>query len=151
MPADLFAEHRAITEATDAIVAVVTRGPRVSIEELTRRRARLSMLIMAHLMAENEQIHAPLTRLGGLHMIPGAKEVFAASHDLRGRYSAHIRKWTLPAIGLDWDGYGRDMVQLSASLRGHLAREEAQLYHPALELIGEEGGRRAAGSGHKVA
>ncbi len=132
---DLFEDHRKIVAAADELLALLRRNPNLPLEELVAMRARLGGLSMSHLRAEEEQIVAPLKASGQLDDIPGAAAVLAAIRDGRSTYSNHIRKWTPQAIEQDRAGYVEALIALIGMVKVVIAREETDLYWPALRLL----------------
>ena len=135
MPADLFEEHRVLIATSEALLAVVRRVPRAPLDEIAQLRVRLASLALAHLRGEDDVIIKPLVESGRVHEIPEAAALIAEIRAGHGRYSNHVRQWTLQAVELDREGYAEALVEMIDYLRKLIAREENLLYWPALKLI----------------
>jgi hypothetical protein len=138
MPHQLFEDHRKIVAAADELLAFLRQNPAFRIEALSPMRARLGILSLTHLRAEEEVIMGPLFASGGLDALPGAKATIAAGREARTRYSDHIRAWTPRAIERDRTGYVAAVADIVAMVKEVIAQEEADLYWPALRLLTPE-------------
>lgn len=136
MPASLFAEHRAIATAADELLAATRATPRIRIAQFASMRAGLSRRVKDHLLSEEEKLIGPLRAIDGFAALPAGPLVLEEVRKLRGHYSEHIRTWTLAAIEADWDGYVVALAAIIDRLKDVLAREEAEFYVPALDLLG---------------
>ena len=135
MTSDLFEDHRKIAAAADALLALLRRNSDLPLEELGPMRVRLGSLTLAHLRAEEERIIAPLQASGQLDAVPAAAAILTEIRNGRGTYSDHIRKWTPQAIAQDRAGYIEAVTELIRRLKDLIAREESDLYWPALRLL----------------
>ena len=121
--------------AAERIVAAIERKPRVRIDELSRLRAHLSTLVMAHRIAEEQQILGPFYQGGCMELLPQVKPLMTEIRDMWIDYSEHIRRWTPKAIEQDWDGYNAAVYDRVTILKRMIAREEEDIYHPVLSLL----------------
>lgn len=135
MSAQLFDEHRGMIAAAERVLAAIERKPRVRIDELSRLRAQLSTLVMAHRMAEEQHILGPFYQGGGIDILPQVKPLMIEIRDMWIDYSQHIRKWTPKAIEQDWDGYTAAVADRVDILKRMIVREEEHIYHPVLEVL----------------
>lgn len=130
----LFEEHSEMLEAAEDFLAAVKSTPRIPIEQLSRKRVRLSSLIRQHRSTEEEFIYGPLMRQGGFGRMPHLEPIM---HDLMSekvKYSEHIRQWTPQAIDRDWDGYVQACELRIEQFRRIILKEEAEIYQPVLGL-----------------
>ena len=138
MTADLFEDHRAIAAIAEELLEMVRRTPRPGIDTVAQRRTRLGARAAQHLRDEDSMIIRPLFASGRIDELPGAQEAIAAIRESRAHYSNHVGRWTIPAIQADWDGYAQALVGMIDYLKRVLAREEHDLYWPALRLLQQE-------------
>ena len=142
MPADLIKQHRQLIALTEELIALVRRKPRASIEDIARLRARLGIVGVAHLKAEDERIMQPLFASGLAEQLP---EVTGIIDEIRAsrRYSAdHASRWPMEAVEADLDGYADALDAMMVVIRTVTAREETQLYGQVLALLHGAEGRR---------
>ena len=143
MAVELFEEHSAMLEAAEDFLAAVRRTPRIPLDQLSRKRVRLSTLIRRHRTTEEEFIFAPLMRQGGFAHMPQLETVVQELMREKVKYSEHIRKWTLQAIEQDWDGYVAACEERILSFKRTIFDEEARIYQPVLNLKASQMPRRA--------
>jgi hypothetical protein len=137
-------EHRQILATLEELVAALRRIPPIGAEEITRMRVRFGNLARRHLLAEEEFIFRPLLETGLIHSLPQVKSIMQEMRAEWATYSVNIREWTLPAILADRAGYLRQMEQRLAILRDWNAREEEQVYAPALAALAAHASRMSA-------
>jgi hypothetical protein len=137
MSVDLFEDHRAIVALSEELLVLLRRNPRPTVDELTQLRTRVGSRAAQHLRDEDALIIRPLLATGRIDEIPGARDTIVAIRESRAQYSNHVGKWTRGAIHADWDGYVHEMTDMIERLKQILAREERELYRPALQLLGE--------------
>jgi hypothetical protein len=135
MSAGLFEEHQHLIAAAERIMSAIERKPRVRIDELSRMRAQLSTLVMAHRIAEEQQILGPFYQGGCIDLLPQVKPLMTEIRDMWMDYSDHIRRWTPKAIQDDWDGYCRATSERIRIMKRMIVREEQEIYHPVLDLL----------------
>ncbi|MBO9670153.1 MAG: hypothetical protein J7485_06525 [Sphingobium sp.] len=143
MPVALFEEHSAMLEAAEDFLAAVRRTPRISMEELSRKRMRLGSLIRRHRTTEEEFIFGPLRRDGGFGRLPHLETVVQELMLEKVKYSEHIRKWTPQAIEQNWNGYVESCELRLRAFKQILLDEEARIYQPVLGLKNIQIPRRA--------
>jgi len=135
MSANLFDEHQNIMAAAERIMSVIERKPRVRMDELSRLRAQLSTLVMAHRIAEEQQILSPFYQGGCIDLLPQVKPLMTEIREMWMEYSQHIRTWTPSAIQDDWDGYCAATAERVRIMKRMAVREEEEIYHPVLDLL----------------
>lgn len=143
MSVALFEEHSAMLEAAEDFLAAVRRTPRIPMDELSRKRMRLSSLIRRHRTTEEEFIFGPLMRDGGFGRLPHLETVVQDLMLEKVKYSEHIRNWTPQAIEQNWDGYVAACELRLRAFKKILFDEEAQIYQPVLGLKNIQMPRRA--------
>jgi hypothetical protein len=135
MSADLFEEHRQIIALAEELLALVSRRPCASVEEIAELRVRLSNLGIAHLRAEDELIMKPLLVSGRVSELPGAAAIIGEIRASYSFYSTHANRWTMRAIEADRQGYAQALTGMLDHLRGIIMREETLLYLPVIRLL----------------
>ncbi|HEY1125320.1 MAG TPA: hypothetical protein VGE65_06780 [Sphingobium sp.] len=143
MTVALFEEHSEMLEAAEDFLAAVKRTPRIPIEQLSRKRVRLSSLIRRHRTTEEEFIFGPLMRDGGFGRMPHLEPIVQELMYEKVKYSEHIRKWTPQAIEQDWAGYVQACELRLEAFKRIIFAEEAQIYQPVLGLKTAQMPRRA--------
>lgn len=121
--------------AADRIMAAIERKPRIRMDELSRLRAQLSTLVMAHRIAEEQQVLSPFYQRGGVDLLPQVRPLMTEIRDMWMDYSEHIRTWTLTTIQDDWDGYAAATAERIRIMKRMVVREEEEIYHPVLDLL----------------
>ena len=134
MTNSLLAEHAAMIEAADQLVAAVKRTPRPTMDEITRLRVRLGIAIRQHAVTEEALVFGPFTREGGLNRWPELAPVLQLMTDEKARYSELIARWTPQAIAQDWDAYALSCEERVAAVKRAIRAEEAMLYPIVLGL-----------------
>lgn len=143
MAVELFEEHSGMLKAAEDFLAAVKRKPRIPLDQLSRKRVQLSALIRRHRTTEEEFIFGPLAREGGFANMPHLEVVVQELMREKGRYSEHIRHWTLQAIEQDWDGYVAACEERIIAFKRIILEEEARVYQPILNLKASQMPRRA--------
>lgn len=143
MTVALFEEHSKMLEAAEDFLAAIRRTPRIPIEQLSRKRVRLSSLIRRHRTTEEEFIFGPLMRDGGFGRMPHLESIVQELMREKVKYSEHIREWTPQAIERNWEGYVRACELRLEAFKRILFQEEAQIYQPVLGLKAAQMPRRA--------
>ena len=143
MAVELFEEHSAMLEAAEDFLAVVRRTPRIPMDQLSRKRVRLSALIRRHRTTEEEFIFGPLMREGGFGRMPHLEPIVQELMREKVLYSEHIRKWTPDAIEADWNGYVKACELRLEAFKRIIFEEEAHIYQPVLGLKAAQMPRRA--------
>jgi hypothetical protein len=121
--------------AADRIMAAIERKPRIRMDELSRLRAQLSTLVMAHRIAEEQQVLSPFYQRGGVDLLPQVRPLMTEIRDMWMDYSEHIRTWTLTTIQDDWNGYAAATAERIRIMKRMVVREEEEIYHPVLDLL----------------
>lgn len=140
---ELFEEHSAMLDAAEDFLAAVKRTPRIPMEQLSRKRVRLSSLIRRHRTTEEKFIYGPLMREGGFGRMPHLEAVVQELMLEKVSYSEHIRKWTPQAIDADWPAYVQACELRLETFRRTLIDEETRVYQPVLDLKAAQMPRRA--------
>jgi hypothetical protein len=131
---ELFEEHSAMLEAAEDFLATVRRTPRIPLDQLSRKRVRLSTLIRRHRTTEEEFIFGPMARQGGFARMPHLEAIVQDLMSEKVNYSEHIRKWTLQAIQEDWNGYVAACEERLLAFKRVIFDEEAGIYQAVLGL-----------------
>lgn len=142
MAVELFEEHSAMLAAAEDFLAAVKHTPRIPLDQLSRKRVRLSTLIRRHRTTEEEFIFAPLARQGGFARMPHLEAIVQELMYEKVKYSEHIRKWTLQAIEADWSGYVAACEERLQAFRRVIFDEEATIYQAVLGLNASQMPRR---------
>lgn len=135
MPVDLFEQHRAIQTAARDFLASLKRTPRITLDELSRSRAKLGGLLMQHQLAEQQQIFGPLLRDGGIATMPELEPIVRRIKLEKKNYSEMIRRWTPQTITADWDGYVAALAERLSEIPEMIRTEEEQIYKPVLRAL----------------
>jgi hypothetical protein len=139
---DLFEQHRQLIALVEELIVLVGQEPQASIEDIALLRARLGMLGIAHLHAEDELIMHPLLASGRVDELPEAAAIIAEIRISRRYFSDHASRWTMEAVHADRDGYAHALDEMIGVIRAITAREEAGLYGPVLALLKIESARQ---------
>lgn len=124
--ARLIAEHRAIQQIADGLMAII-EAPTIEIDELTRWRMTFAMALRDHLASEERQVLTPLRQCGAV--LPSAvARVIGDIRRKRAEFSEHVRLWTPQRIMRQPADYRRDCRRLFAELNMVAAAEERILY-----------------------
>jgi hypothetical protein len=139
---ELFEEHSAMLEAAEDFLAAVRRTPRIPLDQLSRKRVRLSTLIRRHRTTEETFIFGPMARQGGFAQMPHLEVIMQDLMSEKANYSEHIRKWTLQAIEGDWNGYVAACEDRLQQFKRVIFDEESAIYQAVLGLSTSQMPRR---------
>jgi hypothetical protein len=140
---ELFEEHSAMLEAAEDFLAAIRRTPRIPLDQLSRKRVRLSTLIRRHRTTEEEFIFGPMARQGGFARMPHLQGIVQDLMSEKVKYSEHIRAWTLQAIEGNWQGYVAACEERLEAFKRIIFEEEVRIYQPVLNLKASQMPRRA--------
>jgi hypothetical protein len=140
---ELFEEHAVLLEVAEDFLVTVRRTPRIPLDQLSRKRVRLSALLRQHRATEEEFIFGPMARDGGFARMPDLQAVVQELMSEKAKYSEHIRKWTLQAIDQDWRGYVAACEERLQGFKRVILDEEEIIYQAVLGLNTSQVPRRA--------
>lgn len=125
--ATLIAGHRAITDASQAMLAALAATP-VDVNAVARHRMSLSLRVRQQLRDEDRLI-LPVLRAGGMASLPLAvRDLIDRRALLMRRYSEHVARWTLQALSADIPCFHRETTALVADVIRLMAEQERVLY-----------------------
>ncbi len=128
-------QHATIRAAIEELHALTDMPVDRGLPMVVKARLRLAKAVADNVATEIAQIHAPLKTHRLTQHIPEYGATEARSNELRGLFSTHIARWTLPAIRQDWVGYARSMRDITGQLADLIDREDQWLFPTAAALL----------------
>jgi len=111
----------------DDFAALMASSRDGSCAGLPRARLLFSRRFASHMADEAEYLRGLVASPAGARFQPIFQEYEDRVRDLRSDYSAHVRKWTLPAIDRNWPAYVAAVLVLQDKFRSLMDWEERKL------------------------